>query len=152
MEDDLVEALAELLDFVSRAGAAKLWTGHYARTVEHEGGLLLARAADPNKDQSYMLAPLEPDLLERIEFPLGSGSKAATRAEAAAAGLTVAERRESQEACFLAGDDYRDPALFDAAYGTAMLACAALLALGGLVSWFTIPSGVQTPIDQTPVA
>lgn len=52
----------------------------------------------------------------------------------------------------LAGDDYRDPALFDAAYGTAMLACAALLALGGLVSWFTIPSGVQTPIDQTPVA
>jgi len=46
----------------------------------------------------------------------------------------------------LAGDDYRDPALFDAAYGTAMLACAALLALGGLVSWFTIPSGVQTPV------
>jgi EmrB/QacA subfamily drug resistance transporter len=52
----------------------------------------------------------------------------------------------------LAGDDYRDPALFDAAYGTAMLACAALLALGGLVSWFTIPSGVQAPIGQTRVA
>ncbi len=39
----------------------------------------------------------------------------------------------------LAGDDYRDPATFDAAYGSAMLACAALLLLGGLVSWFTIP-------------
>jgi len=45
----------------------------------------------------------------------------------------------------LAGDDYRDPARFDSAYGTAMLACAALLALGGLVSWVTIPRRVQTP-------
>ena len=43
----------------------------------------------------------------RVEFPLGGQSKAETRAEAAAAGLDVAERRESQEACFLAGDDYR---------------------------------------------
>ena len=39
----------------------------------------------------------------------------------------------------LAGDDYADPQTFDAAYGSAMLACAALLVLGGLVSWFTIP-------------
>ena len=44
----------------------------------------------------------------------------------------------------LAGDDYRDPALFDAAYGTAMVACAVLLVLGGLISWVTIPRGVQT--------
>jgi EmrB/QacA subfamily drug resistance transporter len=43
----------------------------------------------------------------------------------------------------LAGDDYRDPALFDAAYGSAMLACAALLVAGGLVSWFTIPGRVR---------
>lgn len=97
----------ELLDFVRRAGADKLWTGHYARIVEREGRLLLARAADADKDQSYMLAPLDPRLLDRIEFPLGEQGKAATRAEAAAAGLAVAERRESQEACFLAGDDYR---------------------------------------------
>ena len=45
----------------------------------------------------------------------------------------------------LAGDDYRDPAAFDSAYATAMIACAALLALGGLISWVTIPSRVQTP-------
>ena len=98
---------AELLEFVDRAGAAKLWTGHYARTVERGGRRLLARAADVEKDQSYMLAPLDPALLDRIEFPLGELTKTATRAEAAAAGLEVAERRESQEACFLAGDDYR---------------------------------------------
>ena len=97
----------ELLAFAARAGAATLWTGHYARIVERHGRLLLARAADPEKDQSYMLAPLDPALLERIEFPLGELTKAEARAEAAAAGLAVAERRESQEACFLAGDDYR---------------------------------------------
>ncbi len=97
----------ELLDFVERAGAAKLWTGHYARIVERDGGRLLARAADADKDQSYMLATLDPSLLDRIEFPLGELTKVETRAEAGAAGLAVAERRESQEACFLAGDDYR---------------------------------------------
>lgn len=98
---------AELLAFAERAGAAQLWTGHYARIVERRGRRLLARAADADKDQSYMLAPLDPRLLDRIVFPLGEQGKAATRAEAAAAGLAAAERRESQEACFLAGDDYR---------------------------------------------
>ena len=97
----------ELLAFASRAGAGKLWTGHYARIVERDGRRLLARAADPDKDQSYMLAQLDPQQLTHVEFPLGELTKADTRAEAAAAGLDVAERRESQEACFLAGDDYR---------------------------------------------
>jgi hypothetical protein len=45
----------------------------------------------------------------------------------------------------LAGDDYRDAAVFDTAYATAMIACAGLLVVGGLISWFTIPSRVQTP-------
>jgi tRNA-specific 2-thiouridylase len=98
---------AELLAFARRAGAAKLATGHYARIVEHRGHSLLARAADANKDQSYMLARLDPRFLERLWFPLGGQSKNETRAEAAAAGLSVARRPESQEACFLAGGDYR---------------------------------------------
>src|SRR6187397_2505962 len=99
---------AELLAFARRAGADRLVTGHYARIAEHRGRRLLARAADPAKDQSYMLATLDPALLDRIAFPLGEQDKDATRAEAVAAGLAVAERRESQEACFLAGGDYRD--------------------------------------------
>ncbi len=98
---------AELLAFARRAGAARLATGHYARIVEREGRLLLARALDPTKDQSYMLARLDPRLLDRIWFPLGDQTKAETRAEAEAAGLAAARRAESQEACFLAGDDYR---------------------------------------------
>jgi tRNA-specific 2-thiouridylase len=98
---------AELLAFARRAGAARLATGHYARVVEHRGRRLLARAADPKKDQTYMLGRLDPALLDRIVFPLGDQTKEETRAEAAAAGLAVAGRAESQEACFLAGDDYR---------------------------------------------
>jgi tRNA-specific 2-thiouridylase len=98
---------AELLAFTKRIGASRLATGHYARVVEHEGRLLLARAADETKDQSYMLARLDPRHLERIWFPLGEQTKAQTRAEAAAAQLEAAQRAESQEACFLAGDDYR---------------------------------------------
>jgi tRNA-specific 2-thiouridylase len=99
---------AELLAFARRAGAARLATGHYARIVDHGGRRLLARASDLRKDQSYMLGRLDPALLDRIVFPLGNQTKEDTRAEAARAGLAVAERAESQEACFLAGDDYRD--------------------------------------------
>ena len=96
-----------LLEFAERAGAATLWTGHYAQIVERDGRRLLARGADPEKDQSYMLATVRPELLERVEFPLGAQTKVETRAEARAAGLAAAGRAESQEACFLAGDDYR---------------------------------------------
>ena len=98
---------AELLSFARRAGARTLATGHYARVVRHRDRTLLARALDPQKDQSYMLAALQPRTLARLSFPLGTQTKAETRAEADRAGLSVARRRESQEACFLAGDDYR---------------------------------------------
>jgi tRNA-specific 2-thiouridylase len=96
-----------LLAFMRRAGADTLATGHYARIVDYEGLRLLARAVDGEKDQSYMLAQLDPSKLDRIVFPLGDQTKAETRAEAQRAGLAVASRGESQEACFLAGDDYR---------------------------------------------
>lgn len=98
---------AELLAFRRRAGAAALATGHYARTVQHRGRTLLARGVDPEKDQSYMLAELDPTALEHVRFPLGDQTKAETRAEAERAGLAAARRPESQEACFVGGDDYR---------------------------------------------
>jgi tRNA-specific 2-thiouridylase len=98
---------AELLAFARRAGARRLATGHYARIVERSGGLLLARGLDERKDQSYMLAGVDPAMLGGVWFPLGESRKEDVRAEAAAAGLAAAHRAESQEACFLAGDDYR---------------------------------------------
>ena len=96
-----------LLAFARHAGAARLVTGHYARIVEHRGRRLLAAGVDAEKDQSYMLARLDPRVLDRIWFPLGEQGKEETRAEAARAGLAAAGRAESQEACFLGGADYR---------------------------------------------
>jgi len=98
---------AELLAFADRAGAARLATGHYARIVRHRDRRLIARAVDELKDQSYMLARLDPRFLDRVWFPLGDQTKEQTRAEAERAGLAAARRPDSQEACFLAGDNYR---------------------------------------------
>lgn len=100
--------LDALVDFARRAGAGAVWTGHYARIVERDGVRLVARGADAEKDQSYMLAMVDPGVLDSVAFPLGAQAKAATREEAAAAGLAAASRPESQEACFLGGADYRE--------------------------------------------
>jgi tRNA-specific 2-thiouridylase len=92
-----------MLALAERLGAGALATGHYAR-IEHDAeGPLLARAADPNKDQTYMLSALPPAALARVRFPLGGLTKPQVRAIAAAAGLPVAEKRDSQDLCFLAG-------------------------------------------------
>jgi tRNA-specific 2-thiouridylase len=99
---------ARLLAFARRAGAARLATGHYARLVERSGKLLLGRALDLEKDQSYMLAGLDPGFLPQLWFPLAEWRKEETRARAREAGLALSERPESQEACFLGGADYRD--------------------------------------------
>ncbi len=96
-----------LVGLADRLGATAVWTGHYARLVERGGRRLVAQGLDPDKDQSYMLATVDPALLARIAFPLGGETKEEVRREAEAAGLAAAHRAESQEACFLAGDDYR---------------------------------------------
>jgi tRNA-specific 2-thiouridylase len=92
-----------MLDLAERVGAEVLVTGHYARISADDVGPLLARAADPAKDQSYMLAGLSPDLLDRVRFPLGGVTKSEVRALAREAGLPVASKPESQDLCFLAG-------------------------------------------------
>ena len=92
-----------MLALAERAGAERLVTGHYARVARDDRGPLVRAAADPAKDQAYMLARLDPALLERVEFPLGELTKPQTRAIARAAGLPVADRPDSQDLCFLAG-------------------------------------------------
>jgi len=92
--------LDAMLAFADRLGAATLTTGHYARRTA-DG--LLRLAADPAKDQTYMLAALGRDALARLRFPLGEHTKAHVRALAEQAGLAVAHKPESQDLCFLAG-------------------------------------------------
>ncbi|HEV7808647.1 MAG TPA: tRNA 2-thiouridine(34) synthase MnmA [Solirubrobacteraceae bacterium] len=92
--------LDAMLDFADRLGAATLATGHYARRTEHG---LLRLAADPAKDQTYMLAALSRATLQRLRFPLGDLTKAQVRVLARDAGLDVAGKPDSQDLCFLAG-------------------------------------------------
>lgn len=99
--------LDAMLALADRLGCDWLATGHYARTVEpdHEQGPLLRAAADLAKDQTYMLAALAPSSLARMRFPLGDLTKPEVRRIAAAAGLPVADKADSQDLCFLAGTD-----------------------------------------------
>ena len=92
-----------MLDLAAAVGAAKLATGHYARIARDERGPLVRMAVDPRKDQSYVLARLEENELERLDFPLGELEKPRVRELARGAGLPVADKRESQDLCFLAG-------------------------------------------------
>jgi tRNA-specific 2-thiouridylase len=99
--------LDAMLELAARLGARELATGHYARLAESDAdeGPLLRLAADRDKDQTYMLAALEPSSLARMRFPLGELSKAEVRRLAAEAGLPVAAKPDSQDLCFLAGTD-----------------------------------------------
>ena len=99
--------LDELVRLADVVGAEEVVTGHYARIVDRDGTMLIARGVDATKDQSYMLAGVEPATVARLRFPLGADHKVAIRAEAAARGLEQATTPESQEVCFLGGGDYR---------------------------------------------
>lgn len=104
------ERLAALLDLAEARGLTRVATGHYARLVTRDGAPwqpgsgkgapFLARAVDRGKDQSYMLAAVPPELLARLEFPLGETTKPQVRDEAREAGLAAADQPESQEVCF----------------------------------------------------
>ena len=99
-----IDAMVALAD---RVGAQSLATGHYARLADDGEGPLLTAAADRAKDQTYMLSGLAPASLARLRFPLGELTKPAVRQIAAAAGLAVASKAESQDLCFLAGEGKR---------------------------------------------
>jgi tRNA-specific 2-thiouridylase len=97
--------LDAMLALADRLGCTELATGHYARVAERSDpcGPLLQVAADPAKDQSYMLAALSPQSLARMRFPLGELTKPRVRELAAGADLAVASKADSQDLCFLAG-------------------------------------------------
>jgi tRNA-specific 2-thiouridylase len=83
-------------------GAAKVATGHYARiTTAPDGRLELRKALDLGKDQSYFLFELTQEQLRDALFPLGDLTKPEVREVAAKAGLSVAEKSESYEICFV---------------------------------------------------
>lgn len=95
-----------LLDAALGMGLDFLATGHYARVERAGSRILLKKAVDAGKDQSYMLYALSQSQLARVRFPLGGLRKAEVRAIAQEAGLPAADRRESQDLCFAPDGDY----------------------------------------------
>jgi len=97
-----------MLDQALAMGADYLATGHYARVERSEdGSSRLMRAADPGKDQSYVLSVLTQAQLRHTVLPIGHLPKSEVRELARKFSLPVAERADSQDLCFLAGGDYR---------------------------------------------
>lgn len=98
-----------LLQRALALGAEYMATGHYVKLLrEADQPVRLYEAADQRKDQSYVLHVLDQGQLQHALFPLGELSKGEVRAVAAEFNLPVAQSKESQDLCFLAGQDYRD--------------------------------------------
>jgi tRNA-specific 2-thiouridylase len=97
-----------LLNHALALGADFMATGHYVRIQNAENGKRkLLRAVDHSKDQSYVLHVLKQDQLAHALFPVGQFPKPEIRRLAADFGLPTASRADSQDLCFLAGEDYR---------------------------------------------
>jgi tRNA-uridine 2-sulfurtransferase len=99
---------AELRNRAAALGAEAVATGHYARVAldASTGRWRLYRGVDPAKDQSYFLFSLNQEQLAHAVFPLGGLRKTDVRERARELGLRVADKRDSQEICFVPGNDY----------------------------------------------
>jgi tRNA-specific 2-thiouridylase len=100
---------ADLFEAAKDLGADILATGHYVVSQDDgRGGRALYRAADPDRDQSYFLFATTRDQLKMLRFPLGAMPKPQVRALAGEFGLTVADKPDSQDICFVPAGHYSD--------------------------------------------
>jgi tRNA-specific 2-thiouridylase len=96
----------DLLGMARDLGASALATGHYVRRIVGPGGPELHRARDQHRDQSYFLFATSRAELEFLRFPLGHLGKDETRALARRFGLAVADKKDSQDICFVPQGSY----------------------------------------------
>jgi tRNA-uridine 2-sulfurtransferase len=96
-----------LVRFARAVGAEFLATGHYARLDVDGGGVRLRRAVDRDKDQSYFLFGVRPQLFSFVRFPLGAMTKAEVRAEARRLRLPNSDKPDSQQLCFIPDGDHK---------------------------------------------
>jgi tRNA-specific 2-thiouridylase len=100
---------SDLLATARDLGADAMATGHYIRrTIGADGQAELSRAADPDRDQSYFLFATTREQLDFLRFPLGGMAKPDVRRAAAALGLRVAAKPDSQDICFVPAGKYAD--------------------------------------------
>ena len=99
----------DLLDTARDLGADCMATGHYVqRVVGEDGKAQLVRGIDNGKDQSYFLFATTQEQMDFLRFPLGHMDKEQTRIEAERFGLTVADKPDSQDICFVPEGRYVD--------------------------------------------
>lgn len=99
---------AYLFDQMQRYDCKYILTGHYANTKLINGQYCVLKAGYPDKDQSYYLSLVEPFHINLLKFPLGNVEKSDVRKKAAEYNIPVAQKKDSQEVCFLEGKDYRE--------------------------------------------
>ena len=90
-----------LLRRAHELGFDRVATGHHARVVVTPAGARVARGADARKDQSYVLATVDPSAWERTLLPVGAMTKGDVRAHATRLGLRTATKAESMDVCFI---------------------------------------------------
>ncbi|MET0408589.1 MAG: tRNA 2-thiouridine(34) synthase MnmA [Hyphomicrobium sp.] len=98
----------DLLDTAKELNADVLVTGHYVQRLETEDGPILARAVDPDRDQSYFLFGITKQQLASLWFPIGGMRKAEVRDLARSYNLPVADKSDSQDICFVPTGKYTD--------------------------------------------
>jgi len=98
----------DLMTVARDLNADALATGHYVQSKLVDGRRRLLRPLDRERDQSYFLFATTPEQLEFLRFPLGGKTKAQTRALARKMGLTIADKDDSQDICFVPGGRYID--------------------------------------------
>jgi len=97
----------KLWEFAKQVGASRIASGHYAQILSgNSGERSLCRGIDLTKDQSYVLFGIDPDLLQYILFPVGGYTKTEIRQLANQTGLRTANKKDSQEICFIPDNDY----------------------------------------------
>ncbi|MFQ5492351.1 MAG: tRNA 2-thiouridine(34) synthase MnmA [Phycisphaerae bacterium] len=96
----------KIIDYADAVGAQYIATGHYARIDRRDAQPRLCRAADTDKDQSYVLFGIGPKVLERILLPVGGLTKDQVRQEAARFNLPVCDKPDSVEICFVPDRNY----------------------------------------------
>lgn len=98
--------LGLLLDYVKAQGGDLLATGHYANIIKDKNGVYAIRRNPSSKDQSYFLCRLNQDILSKVIFPIADMPKDEIRALALSHNIPVAEKKDSQEVCFIPDNDY----------------------------------------------
>jgi tRNA-specific 2-thiouridylase len=98
----------KLFDYADSVGAEFVATGHYARLEKADPGLQLLRGIDDSKDQSYVLFGIKRKFLQRMLLPVGTFEKPKIREIAGQLGLNVAEKKDSQEICFVTSGHHGD--------------------------------------------